>query len=78
MPRYFLHLENHNGPQPDEAGQDLPDDEIAIKEASRTVGAVLAEDMAAGIDAPKVKITVERDDGSRVALLSGNSKLERA
>lgn len=40
MPRYFFHI-YHNGVQPDEEGEELPDKHAAWREATVTAGQML-------------------------------------
>jgi hypothetical protein len=42
MPRYFFHL-HHNEPQIDEEGEELPDKDVAWKEATVMAGEILKD-----------------------------------
>ncbi len=77
MPRYFLHLDNHDGYLADTDGHELPDDAAAMDEAGKALGATIGEDIAAGRSPSAIRIYVVRADGTRVATLSATCTIER-
>ena len=76
MPLFFTHVDNHSGFQRDEIGQEFISLEAAITEAGRTTGAVLAEDVAANRTPTVIRVTVERDDGVKIASILVQMSLE--
>ena len=75
MSLYFLHVANDRGIVIDEAGRDFDGDELAIAEASRAAGAILADELQSGAEGVSLKIYVEHADKRRVATVSVSGSL---
>jgi len=75
MSLYFMHVANDRGIAIDETGRDFEGDELAIAEASRAAGAILADELQAGADGVSLKVYVEHVDKRRVATVSVSGSL---
>lgn len=70
MSLYFLHVANDDGITMDESGREFPDAEQAIVEASRTAGAILADELREGRGHVSLKVYVEDEQRNRRATVS--------
>jgi len=66
MPRFFFHLVNDTSSVMDEEGQELASREAACAIARRTIGEVIAQDVAAGRNAVHLAIMIDDEAGDRV------------
>ena len=76
MLRYHFHLEATAGPSADADGREMLDDAAAVQEAGSTAGTVLMDELADGRSKPRVIVTVERSDGTRVAIVRAYAEVE--
>ncbi|WP_422396647.1 DUF6894 family protein [Sphingomonas profundi] len=76
MPRYHFHLESSSGPSADIDGREVADDTIAVKEAGSTAGEVLMDELTDGRTKPRVMVTVERTNGTKVAVIKAYAEVE--
>ena len=76
MLRYHFHLEATAGPSADTDGRELLDDAAAVLEAGSTAGTVLMDELADGKSKPRVTVTVERSDGTKVAIVRAYAEVE--
>jgi hypothetical protein len=75
MSLYLMHVANDRGIAVDEIGREFEGDELAIAEASRAAGAILADELQAGAEGVSIKIYVEHADKRRVATVSVSGSL---
>jgi hypothetical protein len=72
---YFMHVANDRGIVIDETGREFDYDELAIAEASRAAGAILADELQAGAEGVSIKIYLEHADKTRIATVSVSGSL---
>ena len=76
MPRYHFHLESSAGPSADADGREMTDDTAAVQDAGSTAGEVLMDELTDGRTKPRVTVTVERSDGTKVAIVRAYAEVE--
>nr|WP_156678153.1 hypothetical protein [Sphingomonas profundi] len=54
----------------------MADDTIAVKEAGSTAGEVLMDELTDGRTKPRVMVTVERTNGTKVAVIKAYAEVE--
>ena len=78
MPRYFTHLEDHNGFSPDEEGTIFPGVSDAVRHAGRAAGSMLGEDLEHGRSPARIRLFLDDEQGVRHATIRVDAQLERA
>lgn len=76
MPRYHFHLESRSGPSVDIEGREIADDAVAVQEARDSAIEVLQDDLTNGHVETSVQVTVDRSDGTKVALVKASARVE--
>lgn len=76
MPRYHFHLESNAGSSGDADGRELADDTLAVQEAGSSAGEVLTDELTSGQPQPRVIVTVERSDGTKVVVIKTHAEVE--
>jgi hypothetical protein len=69
MPRYLFHADNGAGYVEDAEGRDLPDLETARREALKSAGEIIAEEMAEGRTDIRLIIYIAAESGEPLAAL---------
>ena len=77
MPRYHLHMETGGGPAGDVTGRELGDDNEALREAKVAAARVLADEVGIDPNARRVIVTLERDGGEQVAVVTARLDVEK-
>jgi hypothetical protein len=67
MPRFFFHVLNDVAFTPDEEGQEFANLAAACKEARRTIGELIAQDVTSDLDTVHLTIMIDDETGTRVA-----------
>ncbi|WP_260600226.1 DUF6894 family protein [Sphingomonas endolithica] len=76
MPRYHFHLESNSGTSGNVGDRELADDATAMHEAGKSADEVLMEELALSRPDPRAVVTVERSDGTKVAVVRANAEIE--
>lgn len=76
VPRYHFHVETRSGPSSDIEGHEIADDTAAVQEARNAVVGFLRDDMLRGYDESYVVVAVDRNDGTKVALIKASTQVE--
>ena len=67
MPRFLFHVLNDVAFTPDEEGQECADLAAACKEARRTIGQLIAQDVTNDLNSVHLTVMIDDDTGARVA-----------
>lgn len=78
MPRLFTHLENRTGSQQDSDGQEFAGIDAALRDAARTAGGMLTEDLTHGHSPVHIGLVIEDASGRRLATIVVDAWIERA
>lgn len=78
MPRFFFHIVNDNFASDDKDGFDLPSLEVACLQARKTIGAIIADELAQGRNHVSVSGRIKNEDGETVADMTANARLVSA
>ena len=68
MPRFYIHIQNGNGFEPDYEGLELADLESARREALHAGADIIAQDLKSGCNVVNVTLFIE--DGYHTPLMS--------
>lgn len=66
MPHFFFHIVDAHFDADDKVGLDLPSLDDACIQARKTVGAIIADELAHGEDSIPVSVTITDQDGETV------------
>ena len=75
MPRYFFHVQNDDFLARDEEGTQLASLSEACSQARRTIGEVIAEELAGKNNSIHVSVMIEDAAGNRAANLAAVTKV---
>jgi len=67
MPRFYFHIVNDVAFTRDDEGQEFDDLAAACKEARRTIGEIIAQDVTGGLNSVHLTIMMDDATGARVA-----------
>jgi len=67
MQRFFFHILNDVAFTPDEEGKECASLAVACKEARRTIGEIIAQDVTGGLNSVHLTIMIDDEAGARVA-----------
>jgi hypothetical protein len=70
MALFYMHIDNSDGYEPDQEGQEFDDRAAAIVEAGRAGGAILTDDLRKGLTDVSIQIFIEDEAHIRVATLT--------
>jgi hypothetical protein len=76
MPLYHFHVETSAANNSDANGRELSDDTAAVQEGRYAAGEFLTDELSSGQGNPRVVITVERSDGTKVAVIKVHADIQ--
>lgn len=78
MPRFFFHIVNDKFASDDNDGFELPSIEAAVLQARRTIGAIIADELAQGTNHIPVSVRIRNADREIVADLAAHTRVVAA
>lgn len=78
MPRFFFHIINDKFASDDKDGFYLPSVEAAVLQARMTIGAIIADELAQGLNHIPVSVRIRNGDGEIVADLTVHRRMVAA
>lgn len=69
MPRFFIHIRNGHGDQPDRTGNEFVDGRMAVAEAAKMAGELMRDDVHDALGDYAVRVTVTSSDEQVVGII---------
>jgi len=76
MPRFFFHILNDIAFTPDAEGQEFDSLEAACKEARRTIGEIIAQDVTNGLNTVHLTVMIDDETGVRLANIKAVTRMD--